>query len=316
MRRRVAVLVKKGLIKIEEEEVPSLDERDVLIKVKACGICSGDLYAFLGLPVWFSLPSPIGHEPSGVVVEVGDKVTKVNVGDHVTALGGPGFSDYIVVPEDRVEPIPKEIPFEYALGEPLACAVNGVRLANPRFGDNVAVVGTGFMGLLLIQALSRMGLENLIGVDIRDERLRLAKEYGADVILNPMEVNVEKEVMHITNNVGCDVVIEATGNPKGINLATKLVRRKGRLCIFSYHPKPVEINVREWDAKGLEIIMTCPARAEDMRRNLRIATRMLFKGVFHMEKLVTHKWKLDEIQEAFEYASKKPKDYIKGVIMP
>ena len=316
MRRRVAVLVEKGRIKIEEEDVPPLGERDVLIKVRACGICTGDLYAFLGYPVWFKLPAKIGHEPSGEVIEVGSKVSKIKPGDHVIALGGPSFSDYIVVNEDYVEPISKTIPFEYAIGEPLACAVNGVRLANPKFGDNVAVVGTGFMGLLLIQALSKMGLSNLIGVDIKDERLKLAEEFGANIVLNPTYDNVEERVKEVTDGLGCDIVIEATGNPKGVEVATKLVRKKGRLCIFSYHPNPVEVSLRDWDAKGLEIIMTCPARAEDMKLNLKIAARMLSRGVFNLRKLVTHKWHLSEIQKAFEYASKKPKEYIKGVIIP
>ncbi len=316
MKRRVAVLVRKGKIDIIEEEVPPLGDKEVLIKVRACGICTGDLYGFLGYPVWFKLPALLGHEPSGEVIRVGSKVQKVIEGDHVIALGGPGFSDYIVVNEEYVEPISRDIPFEYALGEPLACIVNGVRIANPKFGDNVAVVGTGFMGLLLIQALSKMGLDNLIGIDVKDYRLSLAREYGANITLNPNREDVKKEIFSVTNNVGCDIVIEATGNPKGVSLATGLVRRKGRLCIFSYHPYPVPVNFREWDAKGLEVIMTCPSRAEDMRKNLKIASKMLTKGVFDLKKLITHKWKLEEIQEAFEYASKKPQDYIKGVIIP
>jgi len=76
------------------------------------------------------------------------------------------------------------------------------------------------------------------------------------------------------------------------------------------------VNLREWNAKGLEVIMTNPNRAEDMRENLRIAVKMLSRNVFNLENLVTHKWNLNEIQEAFEYASKKPSNYIKGVIIP
>ncbi|MEM1509140.1 MAG: zinc-binding dehydrogenase [Thermofilaceae archaeon] len=314
MRRRVAYLIEKGRIEFRDENVPQLGERDLLIKVKACGICTGDIYAFLGYPVWFTLPAALGHEPSGEVVEIGSRVSRFKPGDRVTALGGPGYADYVIVEESYAELVPQNVPLEHAIGEPLACAVNGVRLAASNFGDTVAVVGAGFMGLLLIQALSRMCLDHLIAVDVREDRLKLAEEFGADILVNPQLENLDSVVAELKG--GCDTVIEATGSPKGIDVATKLVRRKGRLCIFSYHPFPVPVDMRTWDAKGLEVIMTNPSRAEDMRANLRIAMKSLSRGVFKMEKLITHKWPLAEIQRAFEYASSKPVDYIKGVIVP
>jgi 2-desacetyl-2-hydroxyethyl bacteriochlorophyllide A dehydrogenase len=316
MRRKVAVLVEKGKINLVEEEVPSLGREDVLIKVGACGICTGDLYGFSGYPVWFKLPSPLGHEPSGEVVEVGNDVTRFSKGDHVTALGGPGFSDFVLVNESYVEKVPENVPFECVIGEPLACVVNAVRLIYPKIGDNVAVVGTGFMGLLLIQALSHLSLSVLVGVDLNNERLRLAKHYGANMVLNPSEGDIAKETLVMTDGKGFDTVIEATGDPRGVGLATRLVRRRGKLAIFSYHPNPVSVDLREWDSKGLEVIMTNPSRAEDMRDNLKIAVRMMSRGVFNLEKLITHKWVLNDIQKAFEYASKKLGDYIKGVIVP
>jgi len=316
MKRRVAVLVEKGKIEIREEEIPKIKKEEVLIKVRACGICSGDIFAFLGYPVWFNLPAALGHEPSGEILEIGENVSKFSIGDHVVALGGPGFSDFIVVNESYVEKIPENIPFEYAIGEPLACVVNAIRLLSPKIGDNVAVVGTGFMGLLLVQALSKLSLNSLVGIDVSNDRLKLAKNYGANFVLNPKEENFDKEIKEITEGKGFDIVIEATGNPAGVETATKLVKKRGTLAIFSYHPNPVLVNLREWDAKGLEVIMTNPNRAEDMRENLRIAVKMLSRNVFNLENLVTHKWNLNEIQEAFEYASKKPSNYIKGVIIP
>lgn len=314
VKRRVAYLIEKGKLELRDEDVPRLGERDLLIKVKACGICTGDVYAFLGYPVWFALPAALGHEPSGEVVEAGPKASRFKPGDRVTALGGPGYADYVVVEESYAELVPPNVPLEHAIGEPLACAVNGVRLAAPGFGDTVAVVGAGFMGLLLVQALSGMCLDRLIAVDVREDRLRLAEEFGADVLVNPQREDLDDMIAELRG--GCDIVIEATGSPKGVDTATKLVRRKGRLCIFSYHPLPVSVDMRTWDAKGLEVVMANPNRAEDMRVNLRLAMKSLSRGVFKMEKLVTHKWQLAEIQRAFEYASSKPVDYIKGVIVP
>jgi len=313
VRGRVAYLVERGRLELREEEVREPRGSEILVKVRACGICTGDLYAFLGYPVWFSLPAALGHEAAGEVVEVGPSATRFRRGSRVAVLGGPGFADYLVVDESYAEPVPEGVPFEHAIGEPLACAVNGVRLAAPRFGDTVAVVGTGFMGLLLVQALSRVGLERLAAVDLRDERLELAAEFGADTLLNPSRDDLDRAAAEVG---GFDVVIEATGSPKGVDAATRLVKRRGRLCIFSYHPQPVPVDMRVWDAKGLEVLMTNPNRAEDMRLCLRVAMRMLARRVFRLDKLVTHTWPLSEIQRAFEYAATKPSDYIKGVIVP
>jgi len=118
---------------------------------------------------------------------------------------------------------------------PIVCVVNALRSLPIRFGDSAAVVGTGFMGLLLIQGLKHMGLEILAGIDINDERLKLAKLFGADIVLNPNEIDIEREAMKITGGRGFDIVVEATGNPSGVGIATKLVRRRGILGIFSYH---------------------------------------------------------------------------------
>lgn len=314
MRRRVALLEGKGKIRIIEEDLPRLRDDEVLIKVKATGICSGDLYAYLGYRVWFKPPAKFGHEPTGEVVEVGSGVTRVKVGDQVVAIANEAYADYVIVRQDWVEVIRRDIPPHLALGEPAACVVNGVRLANPRLGDTVAVVGTGFMGLLLVQALR--GIARVIAVDIDDNRLALAREFGAEVTLNPTRDDVAKEIKDLTDGQGADIVIEATGNPNAVKPIVDYVRRRGTLVIFSYHPKPVEVDLAAWDAKGVEVIMANPNRAEDMRVNLRIAARMINQGIFKMDKLVTHRWRLDQINEAFEYASGKPREYIKGVIEP
>lgn len=314
MKGRVAYLVEKNRFELREEEVRAPRGSEILVRVKACGICTGDLYAFQGYRIWFSLPAALGHEPVGEVVEVGPSVTRFKRGDRVAVLGGPGFADYLLVDESSAEPVPPGTVYEHAIGEPLACAVNGVRLAEPRFGDTVAVVGTGFMGLLLVQALSRVGLDRLAAIDVRDDRLKLAEEFGANTLANPLRDDLGRLVAEVGG--GFDIVIEATGSPRGVDVATQLVRRKGRLCIFSYHPQPVSVDLAVWDSKGLEVVMTNPNRAEDMRPCLRLAMRMLAKGVFRMEKLVTHVWPFSEVQKAFEYASTKPPEYIKGVIVP
>jgi threonine dehydrogenase-like Zn-dependent dehydrogenase len=141
-----------------------------------------------------------GHEPAGEVVAVGPNVSGVKPGDRVAALVASGYgcyADYFIAKGDAVAKLPNDLPFEYGIGEPLGAVVNGVRQAAPRAGDSVAVVGAGFMGTLLIQALSRMNLSSLVAVDVRDDRLRLAKEYGATATLNPSNPNFDSEVKEL-----------------------------------------------------------------------------------------------------------------------
>jgi len=127
-------------------------------------------------------------------------VSGVKPGDRVAALVASGYgcyADYFIAKGDAVAKLPDDLPFEYGIGEPLGAVVNGVRQAAPRAGDSVAVVGAGFMGTLLIQALSRMNLSSLVAVDVRDDRLRLAKEYGATATLNPSNPNFDSEVKEL-----------------------------------------------------------------------------------------------------------------------
>jgi len=297
-----------------EDQVPEPREGEVLIRVRASGICSGDLFAFKGHRVWFNLPARFGHEPVGEVVKVGPGVTKVRPGDHVVALASEAYSDYLVARQDRVEVIREEISFHTALGEPAACAVNGARVANPRLGDVVVLVGTGFMGLLLVQALR--GMARIVALDVDEERLSMARDFGAEVALNPLRDDVGKEVGELTQGEGADIAVESSGNPEALSLAVSCLKRRGRLVIFSYYPRNVEVDMGIWDSKGLEVLMANPNRAEDMRINLRIAAHMINRGQFRMDRLVTHRWKLEEIQSAFSYASEKPKGYLKGVIEP
>lgn len=318
MANRVAVLVSAGLIRVEERDVPRPREGEVLIRVRAAGICSGDIYAFKGLPVWFTPPTPFGHEPVGEVVEVGPNVTNVKPGDRVMAIGSPAYADYLVAKASSVAKIPSNIPYEYAIGEPLAAIVNVVRVTQPRLGDYVAVVGSGYMGLLLIQALRGMGFSELAAFDLIDDRLRLAKEFGATAAVNPATDDVDKAVRELTDGNGFNVVFEVSGSPSGVELASRIIGRRGRLSIVSYHSLPVQVNFRIWDAKGIDLVMAVPARSgeEYSTVDLRVAAKLLERGVFNQERLITHKWRLSQIQEAFEYASKKPKEYIKGVIVP
>src|SRR5690606_30290548 len=124
---------------------------EVRIRTAICGICTGEIEMWTGKMKTFKYPGFIGHEVSGVVDAVGEGVDQVSEGDRVTVYAeGKGYAEYVVVPTRWVVPLRDDIAFEHALGEPIACSVNGVRKADPQLGDSVCLVGCGFMGLIML----------------------------------------------------------------------------------------------------------------------------------------------------------------------
>jgi 2-desacetyl-2-hydroxyethyl bacteriochlorophyllide A dehydrogenase len=315
---RIAVLKGVKNFVIEETSIPRLDANEVLIHVKACGICTSELYLWNGKFKGAVFPSYLGHEPSGVIEDAGKNVNELNVGDRVTFLSETGcFAEYAKAKKGNIVKIANNILFEEALGEPIACAVNGARRSNIQFGDNVVVIGCGFMGLLLIQLVSLRGPSRIVAVDINDERLKLAADLGADLTVNPLEIDAVKYVKGITNGKGADVVIEATGEQTPLNMASEMVRIRGRLVIFGYHVgESRSINMQVWNWKGLDVINAHERESEVYMDGMRIGMMLLSKGKIKLKNLITHKYPLEEINRAFNDVDMKIKGLIKAVVTP
>jgi len=316
-----AILLSKASARIVDIEVGKPGRNEVLIQTKACGICMGDVYVFRGKVQGCGA---VGHEGVGIVTEVGEDVKNVKVGDKVTTLGGPAFAQYYKTNCRSVERIPEDVEdLASWISEPPACVVNGIRGSEIEIGDNVCVIGCGYMGLLLIQAMPR-NTSCLIALDIQDQRLRLAKRFGADHVLNPQKVDTLNEVQDILGGQA-DIVIEASGAPGTLDLATDLVRggwrkgavepiRGGKIVIFGRHVLDVKVSTEKWHMKGLKILNTAPSFSYDFNKDFHDAAGLLRKGVFDQRKLITHRFPYKDAQEAFKTASEKPVDYIKGVI--
>jgi 2-desacetyl-2-hydroxyethyl bacteriochlorophyllide A dehydrogenase len=315
---RIAVLKGVKNFVIEEASIPSLEVDEVLMRVKACGICTSELYLWNGKIKDAAFPLYLGHEPSGVVEDAGRKVNGLNIGDHVTFLSETGcFAEYAKAKKGNIVKIADNIPFEEALGEPVACAVNGIRRSNIQFGDNVVVIGCGFMGLLLIQLASLRGPSRILAVDINDERLKLAADLGADLTVNPREIDAIKYVKGVTNGRGADVVIEATGEQAPLSMATEMVRIRGRLVIFGYHVgEPRLINMQMWNWKGLDVINAHEREPEVYMEGMQIGMMLLSKGKIKLKNLITHKYPLEEINNAFNDVNMKIGGLIKAVVAP
>ncbi len=261
---KAAVLKKLGTpLAIEEISKPEVGENDVLMKVKAAGICIADMYTLRGQRS-IQLPHVLGHEAAGIVAEVGSKVKKVKTGDRIlgnaivtcnecyyckndleqvcnkhTIVGTDGgtqgaFAEYYRLPETNVYHLPKEIPFDQAtvITSPLASAYHGVRTADIHKGDTVAIYGGGAIGYHAMLGAMSYGSVRVFMIDTVDQKLELAKKAGAAEVISALREDPVKRILALTEGRGADVVIEAVGLNKTINQAILSVRKAGRLVFM------------------------------------------------------------------------------------
>lgn len=315
MKSRQAVLVEPGRFEIEEVEIAP-GPGQVLVKVAVCGLCHWEMNHFHG--VIGKCPQTIGHEAAGEVVELGEGVTDVAVGDYITGFGGPGHAEYALYSAGGYFRVNPEIPIENALGEPLACICNVIKASEPQVGDFGVILGCGPMGLWCLEALSGNTLAGLIAVDLAGWKLDLARELGATHTINPGEEDDLARLKEITGGHMADFVIEGTGVPAVMAQAVSYVRgQRGRVSMMSSHETAgPAFDWRPLMNHSIQIRGTHPGWSTDMKDDLRRAVLLLNSGVLHSEKIITHRFPLDRIQEAFETVEHPPADFLKGVVVP
>jgi len=301
MKGRALVFKGVGNVEVEDQEIAPLQPWEILVKTKYNGICAFEIHTYTGeLPIdWF--PTVMGHEAVGTVIEVGKDVTRFRVGDKVSTLGFSNYRDYYTVWEGHASKIPDdEEHMEYWLGEPTACAVNGIRLIEERSaGNKVTVIGCGFMGMLLIQLGVKRGME-IIARDLNPERMELAMRYGAK---NDAPAESSQ-----------DVVIECSGSEQGLTAAEYFVRNGGVLALFAHHLPTRVCNTNLWHMKGLDVLNATPAASRDWTRDFQEAVQYIRDGVFDLKPLITHYFDPNSPQAALDTITKqRPADYIKGV---
>lgn len=313
---KAAAMVKAGSFSVYDIEIPTPKPNEVLVKMKACGLCSSELGMWRNKEFNVENPLFIGHEVSGVVEKIGEEVTQFTPGDRVTVFTEKGgYAEYVTVPEKAVVKIADHVPFELALGEPIACAMNGTKRSGVEIGDTVVMIGLGFMGALILQGVKLKGASKIIAIDPREESQEIAEKLGVDVFLNPNKENIVDKVFELTDGRGADVVIESTGYQEPLNLATKLVKIRGRIVIFGYHQGgPRTIDVQTWNWKGLDVVNAHERDHDVYIDGMRTGIKLLNNHQLQMEPLVTHFFTIDQINEAFETANAKPNGFIKAVI--
>jgi threonine dehydrogenase-like Zn-dependent dehydrogenase len=328
---KAAFVVAPRKFEIREIPMPPMDDNRILIKLAVCGVCSSDMSGYkdsLSPEMKKNNPFPrrAGHEPSGTVVEVGKNVKGFQVGDRITGYFADGcYAEYVSCdPTDPlprghgyvIEKIPEGIPFEHALGEPLMSLVSIARTTTPELGDFVFQVGCGFMGLGIIAGVAHPKIREYIACDLDDSRLALAKQLGATITLNPQKVDVVQEVMKITGGKGVDVAIEVVGHPIGIKLSGQVMKNnRAKLILVGWHQAPDTYELFSWIKSPIIYSPQGIGMSTNYKSELERAMWGLKKGIYPMDKLVTHRYQLEDIGKAFEDNLNMTPGYIKGVVM-
>ncbi len=303
---------------------PVPDAGELLVKVVASGVCTSDLTPWRTGPGGRDSSDPIrlGHEIVGEVVAAGRNTLGWSPGDLVTGLGGQGFASLALMNAAHVLPVPPGIDPALALGEPVADLAEALSRTPVQAGSSVAVVGLGFMGLGLLQLARDRAPGVLIGVDPVPAARQRALELGADLTFAPEDLPDEYAG---TAGAGSDgrardrrpeIVLEATGVTAGLQTAGTLVRPFGTLCVVGYHHSgDAMMDMRLWYKAVTIVNGFCPDRTRLMRA-MSDALDLIARHRFSYAPLVTHRFGLDEVDEAYELMEARANGFVKAVLIP
>jgi threonine dehydrogenase-like Zn-dependent dehydrogenase len=282
---RAAVVAAPGRVEISRTELPELGPGEALVRIEGCGVCASSLPLWEGRH-WFAYPLPAGapgHEPWGTVEAGPDEL----VGRRVAFLSERGFAERAIVAAEHVVPLPPELDGLPFPGEALACAGLVLRRAAVRPGQAVAVLGLGFLG---------SAIASLLGADVTRVR--------RDTPLDGLEERF-------------DCVIECAGTQAALDAASRLVATRGRLVIAGYHQDgPRTVDLRSWNWRGLEVVNAHERDAAAYVGAMREAAELAATGALDLEALVTHRFPLERLGEAFEAARTRPAGFVKAWVEP
>lgn len=287
---------------------PTPGPGEVLVRVTASGVCASEYHGW-SEHCADADPVRFGHEVAGVVTDLGPDARGWQIGDTVTGFGGPGFADRVVMRADALLPVPPGIPAEHALGEPLACIAEAFGRTPIAPHDSVVVVGTGFMGLGFVQLAKLAGPAELVAVDYQPHLREVALTIGATAAYHPDELPEDLRGR-------MSVAIEAAGTQGALTLAGELTAPHGTLCVLGYHARgPRELDLNWW-YKGLSVIHGfTPHRARHLRA-MAAGLDLIRTHQFSYQPLITHRFGLAGIDEAFSCFTDRPAGFIKSVIIP
>ena len=302
-------------IRVEDIPAPAVGDNEVLVRVRACGICGSDLHMYrLGMFEVLGRPAGggrvMGHELSGEVVAMGPRVGGFRVGDRITGVSVGGFAEYVAVPLDARGPhlLPAGVSFEEgATVEPLATSLHAVRLAAPRPGETVVVLGAGIIGLGCLQVLRATVACRVLVVDASDRRLALARSLGADETVNLTGVDPLDAVIELTGGPrpierfgvrggNADAVIDCAGAPRSPNQGLHMLKQTdGRLVLVALFEQAPQLDFNQVVRKQVTLQGSWTWTYEDFRE----AIALIESGRLDRRCLISHRFPLADAPTAF-----------------
>lgn len=319
-------------IRVVDFLVPKIRKGDILVKTKVCGICGSDVlewYRKMRKSLFF------GHEVTGVIEKVGERVEKFKEGDrvfihhhvpcfnchycrrgkytmcptyHHTNFDPAGMAEFIRVPELNVKnggviKLPNSVSFEDgSLFEPIGCCLKGLKNTNLHIGDTVLIIGAGFTGLAHVQLARIMGAGLIVVSDFFDFKLKKAKMMGADVVINPGKEDIKEKLYEVNEGRGADVVIVTPASIRAIQEAMKYLDKGGRLYLFGPTSPDDYLSILPYTFFFSELSLTTSYSTTPIETNA--VCKLMKEGKIKTEGLITHRFNLNEVQKAVGIAAK------------
>lgn len=338
MMKAVQVPTAHELRIIEQERPAVVNADDVLVKIKRVGICGSDMHIYHGTNPLATYPRIVGHEVAGEVAEVGSAVTGLQPGDHVVVepinycgecyacrKGRPnvceklsvfgvhedgGMREYAVLPEKQLHSVNKDLSWdEIVLAEPYTIGAQAVWRGNVEAGDTVLIQGCGPIGICILK-LAKIAGAHVFMTDLSEERMAFAKESGADEVINAGKESVKDRILELTDGTGPNVVIDAVGMPATVELSIDLVSPAGYVVVLGFDERPSAIPQLPITKKEITIV-----GSRLQTNQFGKVVDLLNSGELRSDGLITHKFALDDVQEAFNYVENNPDKVRKALIV-
>ena len=342
---KALVLEKYNEFVLQEADIPELKPGWVLIQVEACGICGSDVHGMDGSTGRRQPPVIMGHEAAGTIHLVAPDVMGWNVGDRVTfdstiscgecfycqrgdinlcdnrrVLGvscneyrqNGAFAEYVAVPAHILYSIPENISFEQAaMIEAVSVAVHAVAISSVQADDTAAVIGCGMIGLLCIQALKAAGCRKVIAIDLIDEKLKMAVELGANLILKSNNPELTKQVLYETENRGADLVLEVVGIEPTVNLAIDCARKGGTITLVGNLSPEVKFPLQKVGTRQIKVQGSCASAGE-----YPLCLDLIASGKIKVDPLISKVADLEEGNDWFHRLYNKEPGLMKVILKP
>jgi L-iditol 2-dehydrogenase len=310
-------VIAPGRSEVIEGPNPVPGPGELLVKVSACGVCASDLH------VWKApnngAPRRLGHEITGVVAGNGPGAYGWSRGALVTGFGSPGFADFAIMSANSVLPVPPNVAPEHALGEPLACQAETFKRTPFRAHDRVAIVGLGYMGLSFLQFARLTDPSALIAVDLLPGAREMALHFGATEAYHPDDVPPgyrAPENSFLPLDRRCQVVVEATGSADGLALAGDLVAPDGTLVVLGFHSSGLrKMDLSLWYKSVTIVNGFTPNRIRRLDA-MAFALDLVSQRRVVLDPMITHRFGLDQVDEAYSLFATRPEGFVKSVIVP